>query len=150
KSISPCDILHSGVRLTPLDAANLLAWKGFPVQGLQAAPGPTTPLAAPRPGRLRAAIHYARRRLLGLQKPDGHWVGELQGDTILQSEYVLLMAFLGRADDPRVRKAANYLLNQQQPAGGWSNYPDGPADVSVSVKAYFALKLAGHSADEPC
>jgi squalene-hopene/tetraprenyl-beta-curcumene cyclase len=81
---------------------------------------------------------------LALQRPDGHWVGELQGDTILESEFILLMAFLGREDEPRFKKAARYLLENQQPGGGWANYPGGPADLSVSVKAYFALKLTGH------
>jgi squalene-hopene/tetraprenyl-beta-curcumene cyclase len=97
-------------------------------------------------------VDRARRCLLARQQPDGHWVGELQGDTILESEYVLLMAFLGRDrragdESPRVTKAAQYILDQQLPDGGWNNYPDGPAELSVSVKAYFALKLAGHDAD---
>src|SRR4029077_11918533 len=87
--------------------------------------------------------------LLEKQQADGHWVGELQGDTILESEWILLLAFLGREKDPRAAKAARYVLQQQMPEGGWNNYPGGPADVSVSTKAYFALKLAGHSADEP-
>jgi squalene-hopene/tetraprenyl-beta-curcumene cyclase len=87
--------------------------------------------------------------LLSRQSDDGHWVGELQGDTILESEYILLMAFLGRETDPRVVKAANYILKQQLPDGGWNNFPDGPAELSVSVKAYFALKLSGHDADAP-
>jgi squalene-hopene/tetraprenyl-beta-curcumene cyclase len=87
--------------------------------------------------------------LLARQAPDGHWVGELQGDTILESEYILLMAFLGREREECVAKAANYLLAQQMPEGGWNNYPEGPADLSVSVKAYFALKLAGHDPDLP-
>jgi squalene-hopene/tetraprenyl-beta-curcumene cyclase len=87
--------------------------------------------------------------LLSEQRPDGHWVGELQGDTILESEWILLMAFLGREGEERVRKAARYILDQVQPDGAWSNYPDGPPDVSVSTKAYFALKLAGHDPDEP-
>src|SRR5262245_15128267 len=91
---------------------------------------------------LAAGVERARRRLLGLQRPDGHWVGELQGDTILESEYVMLMAFLGREGEEKVRKAARYILAHQGPDGGWSNYPGGPLDVSVSVKAYFALKLA--------
>ena len=93
---------------------------------------------------LRSAVDRTVRCLLQRQEPDGHWVGELQGDTILESEWILLMAFLGREGDERVRKAARYILRQQQPGGGWSNYPDGPAELSVSVKAYFALKLAGH------
>jgi squalene-hopene/tetraprenyl-beta-curcumene cyclase len=87
--------------------------------------------------------------LLDKQQADGHWVGELQGDTILESEYILLMAFLGREEEDVCRKAANYLLQQQMPEGGWNNYPGGPADLSVSVKAYFALKLTGHDAEAP-
>jgi squalene-hopene/tetraprenyl-beta-curcumene cyclase len=99
---------------------------------------------------LEVTLQRARRCLLSLQNPDGHWRGELQGDTILESEYILLMAFLGREKEDRVRKAANYLVQQQRPdGGGWSNHPGGPVDINVSVKAYFALKLAGHSADLP-
>src|SRR5205085_4947910 len=45
-----------------------------------------------------------------------------------------------------VVKAARYILTQERPDGGWSNYPGGPVDLNVSVKAYFALKLAGHDA----
>jgi squalene-hopene/tetraprenyl-beta-curcumene cyclase len=115
------------------------------VQGL---PAPIS-VSAPRAGRLRAAVRAGRHALLARQKPDGHWVGELQGDTILESEWILLMAFLGRERDDRVRQAANYILQHQQPAGGWSNYPGGPAELSVSVKAYLALKIAGHAADSP-
>ena len=84
-----------------------------------------------------------------MQRSDGHWVGELQGDTILESEYVLLLAFLGREEEDVCRKATNYILRQQMAEGGWSNYPGGPADLSVSVKAYLALKLTGHNADAP-
>src|SRR5438045_243516 len=99
---------------------------------------------------LEPVMHRARRCLLSLQNPDGHWRGELQGDTILESEYILLMAFLGREKEVRVRKAGNYLVTKQRPdGGGWSNHPGGPVDINVSVKAYFALKLAGHGADAP-
>jgi squalene-hopene/tetraprenyl-beta-curcumene cyclase len=98
---------------------------------------------------LQRAIERARQCLLEKQQPDGHWVGELQGDSILESEYVLLMAFLGRENEDVCRKAANYILQQQMPTGGWSNYPEGPADLSVSVKAYFALKLADHEPNAP-
>jgi squalene-hopene/tetraprenyl-beta-curcumene cyclase len=95
------------------------------------------------------AVERGRRGLLARQESDGHWCGELEGDTILESEFVLLLAFLGRRDDPRMRLAANYLRARQLPGGGWPNYPGGPAEVSVSVKAYFALKIAGDGVDEP-
>jgi squalene-hopene/tetraprenyl-beta-curcumene cyclase len=95
------------------------------------------------------AVERGRAGLLALQAPDGHWCGELEGDTILESEFVLLLAFLGRHTDRRVQLAANYLRAKQLPCGGWSNYPGGPAEISVSVKAYFALKIAGDVADEP-
>ena len=104
--------------------------------------------SCPRPDATRT-VALVRRRLLALQRPDGHWVGELQGDTILESEYILLMAFLGRESDDRCRRAANYILQQQQADGVWSNYPDGPLELSVSVKAYFALKLTGHDPEAP-
>jgi squalene-hopene/tetraprenyl-beta-curcumene cyclase len=98
---------------------------------------------------LDRAIDDARRCLLAVQKPDGHWCGELQGDTILESEYVLLLAFLGRDRDDKVRKAGRYILTQERPGGGWSNHPGGPVDLNVSAKAYFALKIAGHDHDAP-
>lgn len=95
------------------------------------------------------ALHRGLEGLLAQQRSDGHWVGELQGDTILESEFILLLAILGHRNDSRIPLLANYLLAQQQEDGGWSNYPGGPSEVSTSVKAYFALKIAGHSADAP-
>jgi squalene-hopene/tetraprenyl-beta-curcumene cyclase len=94
---------------------------------------------------LARSIDYAR----SLQQIDGHWCAELEGDTILESEFILMQVILGRLGDRSIRKCANYILTKQQADGGWSNFPGGPADPSVSVKAYFALKLAGHSPDEP-
>jgi squalene-hopene/tetraprenyl-beta-curcumene cyclase len=98
---------------------------------------------------LGVSIERGRTGLLARQRLDGHWVGELEGDTILESEFVLLLAFLGKLDDSRIALAANFLLKHQLPDGGWANYPGGPAEISVSVKAYFALKIAGRSAAEP-
>jgi len=101
-------------------------------------------------GPLRQAILRTRRWLLDAQHAEGHWVAELEGDTILESEYVLLLAYLGRHDTERAGKAAAYLLERQLPEGGWSQYPGGRIDISASVKAYFALKLTGcDPSDEP-
>jgi squalene-hopene/tetraprenyl-beta-curcumene cyclase len=98
---------------------------------------------------LQAGVDRVRQCLLARQQPDGHWVGELQGDVTLESEFVFLMTFLGREREERVAKAARYILAQQMPDGGWNNYTDGPAELSASVKAYFALKIAGHDIDAP-
>jgi squalene-hopene/tetraprenyl-beta-curcumene cyclase len=95
--------------------------------------------------RLHNAIARTRGYLFEQQHDDGYWVGELQGDTILESEYILLLAFLGRHTSEPARLAANYMLEQQLPDGGWAMYPGGPLEISGSVKAYFALKLTGHS-----
>src|SRR5205809_440293 len=83
---------------------------------------------------LHRAVGRARDCLLEKQAADGHWCGELQGDTILESEYIILMAFLGREREERPAKAARYLLTQQRNEGAWGNYPGGPADLGVSVK----------------
>ena len=84
--------------------------------------------------------------LLERQAADGHWRGPLEGDTILESEYILILAWAGRLDEPAVAGCARRILREQLPAGGWAIYPGGPVDVSASVKAYLALKLTGCSA----
>lgn len=95
------------------------------------------------------AAQAARDWLLAAQADDGHWCGELEGDTILETEFVLLLHFLGRLDDPRVGKAARYVRQKQQTAGGWAIYPGGPPEVSASVKAYLVLKMAGDDPEAP-
>ena len=92
---------------------------------------------------LQQGIELARDWLLAEQRPDGHWVGELEGDTILESEFILLLSYLGRQDSTLANKAARTIERQQLPEGGWAIYPGGPPEISASVKAYFALKLTG-------
>ena len=103
-----------------------------------------TPNATGEISTLRQAVERTRDRLLALQQPDGHWCGELQGDTILESEYILLLAFLGQGQSQRAKEAAAYMRDQQSPAGGWAMFPGGPLEISGSVKAYLALKITGH------
>lgn len=106
--------------------------------------------AADGPGAaVLQAIEKGRGYLFSIQQPDGHWIGELEGDTILESEYVLLLHFMDRLDPERLRKLANYIRKVQRPDGGWALYPGGPAEVSSSVKAYLALKWAGLPVDHP-
>jgi squalene-hopene/tetraprenyl-beta-curcumene cyclase len=98
--------------------------------------------------RLLAAIERTRDFLVSQQSPQGYWVGELEGDTILESEYILLLAYLGQAGSSIARRCANYILKKQLPGGGWAIYPGGPLEISASVKAYWALKLTGHGPDD--
>jgi squalene-hopene/tetraprenyl-beta-curcumene cyclase len=97
--------------------------------------------------RLHSAIERTRDYLLSRQAPEGFWVGELEGDTILESEYILLLAFLGQGQSITARRCANYMLHKQLPGGGWAIYPGGPLELSASVKAYWALKITGQSPD---
>ena len=90
------------------------------------------------------AIRRTRQWLLDQQQADGAWCAELEGDTILESETILVLAFLGKENSPLARRAAAYLIRQQLPDGGWAKFPGGKLDISGSVKAYFALKLTGH------
>ena len=106
--------------------------------------GTSMPAASHLVSSARTAADAASRWLLDQQHADGHWVAELEGDSILQSEWILLDAFLGRHDRPLCHRLAERLLQQQGASGGWSQYPGGEIDVSASVKAYFALKLTGH------
>jgi squalene-hopene/tetraprenyl-beta-curcumene cyclase len=110
--------------------------------------GAAKPARRPHPSAtpIDAAMEAVRDYLLALQAEDGHWCGELEGDTILESEYVLLMHALGRGDAPRVGKACEYLRRKQLASGGWTHYAGGPIEVGGSVKAYFVLRLAG---DDP-
>ncbi|MDT7043544.1 squalene--hopene cyclase [Candidatus Nitronereus thalassa] len=80
---------------------------------------------------------------------EGFWVEELEADTTLTSEYLMLRRYLGLADAEREAKAIRYLQHTQLEDGGWPIFNGGPIDISASVKAYFALKLAGVSQDEP-
>ena len=64
------------------------------------------PPAAPWASSVAASVEHASRRLLELREPDGHWCAEIEGDTILESEYVLTLYFLGRAEPSKVSKAA--------------------------------------------
>ncbi len=109
---------------------------------------PTTPLFTVE--RLHESIRRARDRFLNIQSDKGFWVFDLEADTTIPSEYILLQRFLGR-ELPVDLKArfANYLRNRQLDSGGWPLYYEGEGNISTSVKAYFALKYLGDSPDAP-
>jgi squalene-hopene/tetraprenyl-beta-curcumene cyclase len=95
------------------------------------------------------AISLAQENLLRQQKPDGHWCGELLVDSTLCSDYVVFMHWCGEVDAQLQRRSTRHILTRQLPDGGWNIYHGGPSEINASVKAYFALKLAGCSVDAP-
>jgi squalene-hopene/tetraprenyl-beta-curcumene cyclase len=99
--------------------------------------------------RTAASVDAARKYLLSRQQEEGYWCGELEADTTLESDYILLHVLLGTGNHERFQKCCNYILQHQNEDGGWPIYVDGPSNLSASVKAYFALKLTGYKRDHP-
>jgi squalene-hopene/tetraprenyl-beta-curcumene cyclase len=109
---------------------------------------------------LQSAAGQAARRsaayLAGMQQRDGHWCAELTADTTLESDYILFQLWLyppvnGQwepATRAKIDKAVRSILERQLPDGGFNIYVDGTSEISASVKAYFALKVAGVPADD--
>ncbi|MCC6512326.1 MAG: squalene--hopene cyclase, partial [Pirellulaceae bacterium] len=95
------------------------------------------------------SLQQATQWLWDRQAPDGYWCATLEGDSILESELILLDAYLDRLHQPRCQQAARALELSQNADGGWGMYPGAPLEISASVKAYLALKLCGRSADDP-
>jgi len=83
------------------------------------------------------------------QLPEGYWWAELESNVTITAEYIMLFHFLGTVDKDRERKLANYLLGKQTREGYWTIYHGGPGDLSTTIEAYFALKLAGYPAEHP-
>jgi squalene-hopene/tetraprenyl-beta-curcumene cyclase len=108
----------------------------------QARPGgPATPVAA-----ARAALDRATGHLLGLQHPEGWWQGELETNVTMDAEDLLLREFLGIRRVDETQAAGRWIRSRQRADGTWSNWEGGTADLSTTVEAYVALRLAG---DEP-
>ena len=96
------------------------------------------------PPDLDTAVDQALNALLERQREDGHWLFELEADATISAEYVLLVHYLGETPDPGLEaRIGHYLRRLQNADGSWSLFAHGPAEVSVSVKAYFALKMLG-------
>jgi squalene-hopene/tetraprenyl-beta-curcumene cyclase len=104
------------------------------------------------------AISRATGWLSCVQGRDGHWCAELTADTTLESDFILFQLWLEPpvngvwtpASRPLIEKAVRSILARQLPDGGFNIYVGGPSEVSASVKAYFALKLAGVPVDDNC
>jgi squalene-hopene/tetraprenyl-beta-curcumene cyclase len=95
---------------------------------------------------LESHIDRAAQALLAHQRPDGHFLFELEADATIPAEYVLLRHYLGEPVDAALEaRIGNYLRRIQGPHDGWPLFQDGAFDMSATVKAYFALKMIGDS-----
>src|SRR5256884_5421775 len=97
---------------------------------------------------LDRAVEGATNRLLELQHPDGWWVGELESNATMIAQHLYWLHFLGRRDAETDRKLANELMARRRDDGTWSIWYDGPPDLSTTLEAYVALKMAGVDAGD--
>jgi squalene-hopene/tetraprenyl-beta-curcumene cyclase len=92
----------------------------------------------------RQTLDRAVRYLTGLQDARGWWQGELETNVTMDAEDLLLRQFLGIRTNEETAAAARWIASQQRADGTWANFRGGPADLSTTVEAYVALRLAGH------
>src|ERR1700676_5062072 len=95
--------------------------------------------------RLSDTIDRGVNYLLSLQASQGYWMGELEADTTIESDYIFYLHVINKANPERIAKLANYVRRRQLDDGGWNIYYGGPSELNATVKAYVALRLAGDS-----
>ncbi|WP_435136312.1 squalene--hopene cyclase [Actinacidiphila sp. bgisy144] len=92
------------------------------------------------------AVQRAADHLLARQHPDGWWKGDLETNVTMDAEDLLLREFLGIRDEEVTAASARWIRSQQREDGAWPTFHGGPGDLSATIEAYVALRLAG---DDP-
>src|SRR5438067_4967874 len=95
------------------------------------------------------ALELAREHLLDVQQGGGWWRGELQTNVTMDAEDMLLREFLGMRRSDETARSAAWIRSQQRDDGTWANFYGGPGDLSTTIEAYWALRLAGDPPDAP-
>ena len=93
------------------------------------------------------ALELACEHLLSQQDEAGWWQGELQTNVTMDAEDMLLREFLGVRRPDETERSAAWIRSQQRADGTWTNFYGGPGDLSTTIEAYWALRLAGDGAD---
>jgi squalene-hopene/tetraprenyl-beta-curcumene cyclase len=96
---------------------------------------------------LQQALTRACEHLLSLQDEAGWWQGELQSNVTMDAEDMLLREFLGVRTAAQTERSAAWIRSQQRADGTWANFHGGPGDLSSTIEAYWALRLAGDGAE---
>jgi squalene-hopene/tetraprenyl-beta-curcumene cyclase len=94
------------------------------------------------------ALARATEHLIRRQAPSGWWKGELRTNVTMDAEDLLLRQFLGILQDDELEQAARWIRSQQRDDGTWANFEGGPGDLSTTIEAYAALRLAGDRPDD--
>jgi squalene-hopene/tetraprenyl-beta-curcumene cyclase len=97
---------------------------------------------------VRSATVLARDHLAGRQDPAGWWKGALRTNVTMDAEDLLLRQFLGILQQDDLAAAARYIRSQQREDGTWATFAGGPGDLSTTIEAYAALRLAGDRPDD--
>ena len=98
--------------------------------------------------RIERAVQRATAAMLEMQDPAGYWWAELESNVTITAEYIMLHRFLG-LDQSRVPRMVADILDKQLPNGGWPIWQGDGGEISTTVEAYLALKIAGLSAEDP-
>ncbi|CCB77631.1 MULTISPECIES: squalene--hopene cyclase [Streptomycetaceae] len=123
-------------------------------------PDPTTPVshtlvagekarAVPLEEVAARTAERATASLLASQHPDGWWKGDLETNVTMDAEDLMLRQFLGIQDEKTLTAAARWIRSQQREDGTWATFYGGPGEISTTVEAYVALRLAGDEPDAP-
>jgi squalene-hopene/tetraprenyl-beta-curcumene cyclase len=81
--------------------------------------------------------------LVAMQDAKGWWKGELETNVSMDAEDLLLREFLGIGTPELTESAAGWIRSCQRGDGTWANFYGGPPELSTTVEAYVALRLAG-------
>ncbi|MET9534332.1 squalene--hopene cyclase [Streptomyces sp. NPDC006649] len=87
--------------------------------------------------------------LLGTQDAQGWWKGDLETNVTMDAEDLLLRQFLGIQDERTTRAAGQFIRGEQRADGTWATFFEGPGELSTTIEAYVALRLAGDDPDAP-
>ena len=137
-----------GARLHAVPAGTGPTVPGSESAAARAASAATDAAASGDLGELAAGtLARARDHLLGLQDPRGWWIGELETNVTMDAEDLLLRHFLGILTETDLKETAAWIRSQQRDDGTWANFYGGPGDLSTTVEAYVALRLAGDPVD---
>ncbi len=98
--------------------------------------------------QLDRAVDRGAGRLLELQHPDGWWVGELESNATMIAEHLFWLHVLGLRDPETDRRLANDILARRRDDGTWSNWWEGPPNLSTTIESYAALKMTGVDAGD--